>query len=196
MSADSSTAAALDGVELLERALSYTVGSLLLVTPELRSAPTPCARWDLTALLEHMNDSLEALCEALDLGRVSPRLVVAGGDPVVRLKERGCRLMAALSHADGRSVRLGGLPPLPQATVARTGALEVAVHGWDVARACGTTRPLPAGLALQLHDVARVVVTAADRPARFARPVDVPAGSGPTERLLGYLGRSPRGLVG
>ena len=58
------------GVELLERAIGYTRGSLALVTPELMSAPTPCDHWDLRALLEHMDDSLTSLHEAGAVRRV------------------------------------------------------------------------------------------------------------------------------
>src|SRR5690349_23901912 len=48
---------------LLERAIGYTLGSLLLVTPAAMTRPTPCADWDLGALLRHMDDSLAALHE-------------------------------------------------------------------------------------------------------------------------------------
>jgi hypothetical protein len=53
---------------------------------------------------------------------------------------------------------------LPCPIVATTGALEVAVQGWDVARACGHDREIPAGLADQLLELAPLIVTAADRP--------------------------------
>ena len=58
------------GGALLERAIGYTLGSLHLVTPGTMSHPTPCREWDLAALLAHMNDSLIALQEAVDLGHV------------------------------------------------------------------------------------------------------------------------------
>ena len=53
------------GTELLERAISYTRGSLALVTPGGLSRPTPCTGWDLAELLVHMDDSLAALLEAV-----------------------------------------------------------------------------------------------------------------------------------
>ena len=51
-------------VELLERAVSYTRGALAGVRPELLCQPTPCSRWRLGPLMEHMADSLDALTEA------------------------------------------------------------------------------------------------------------------------------------
>ncbi|HKT03728.1 MAG TPA: maleylpyruvate isomerase N-terminal domain-containing protein, partial [Rugosimonospora sp.] len=58
------------GITLLERAISYTLGSLQLVSPADLPRPTPCAGWDLSALLDHMDDSLLALTQAADLGGI------------------------------------------------------------------------------------------------------------------------------
>ena len=82
--------------------------------------------------------------------------------------------------------------------LAAAGALEIAVHGWDVAQACGVDRPLPTGLALELLDVVPLFVGDADRPRRFAEPVDVPVHARPGTRLLAALGRRARaeGVVG
>ncbi|MDP9319453.1 MAG: hypothetical protein M3O94_10385 [Actinomycetota bacterium] len=41
---------------------------------------------------------------------------------------------------------VGGCP-VPSSLVTGAGAIEVAVHGWDVAVACGQQRPLPEQLA-------------------------------------------------
>ena len=49
---------------------------------------------------------------------------------------------------------------LPAGLVALTGALEVAVHGWDVARACGVDRPLPDELARALLAAAPSLISA------------------------------------
>ena len=67
----------------------------------------------------------------------------------------------------------------------------MAVHGWDVARACGRDRPVPPSLAEELLDLSPLFVSAADRPGRFAPPVDVPPLAGPGDRLVAFLGRRP-----
>ena len=64
---DHATPALIGGIGLLERALSYALGSLHLVTPSVLPSRTPCPQWDLRALLRHLNDSLLALHEAVDL---------------------------------------------------------------------------------------------------------------------------------
>jgi uncharacterized protein (TIGR03086 family) len=70
--------------------------------------------------------------------------------------------------------------------------VEIAVHGWDVAQACGRPRPIPPQLAEELLQLAPLLVTDADRPGRFAPPVAVPAGASPGDRLVAFLGRGPR----
>ncbi|MEV0389605.1 maleylpyruvate isomerase N-terminal domain-containing protein [Nonomuraea sp. NPDC050643] len=79
--------------------------------------------------------------------------------------------------------------------VAAVGAIEVAVHGWDVATACGEHRPIPSLMAEELLDLALVLITRHDRPARFARPVAVPEHAPAQDHLLAYLGRHPDWFV-
>lgn len=184
-------AALAEAVSLLERAVAYTRGSLAMVSPAALTNATPCAAWDLRALLAHMYDSLAALAEAADLGRVD--LDVDPADPadlVVALRGRACRLLGAWTATGGEAVRVDG-HPIAAPLVAGAGALEVAVHGWDVAWACGRPRPIPVPLASQLLALSAMLVTGDDRPARFAPPLRVPASAGPSDRLLAFLGRQP-----
>ena len=180
------------GAELLERAVGYTRTSLMLAVSADPTARTPCERWDLLALLRHMDDSLAAFTEAAEIGYVDLAPAI-GADPagliVQRLKARACALLAAWSHHPVPGVVAVGDRPLRSDLLAAAGALEIAVHGWDFAQACGVHRPLPAALALDLLDVLPLLVHDADRPARFAEPVDVPVHARPSTRLLAALGR-------
>ena len=182
----------LDGAGLLERAVGYTRTSLQVVASTPLSVPTPCHGWDLHALLRHMNDSLAAFTEAADIGYVD-LVPVRSDEPgellVDRLKGRACALLAAWSHHPGTGSVAVSDRVLRSDLLAAAGSLEIAVHGWDVAQACGVDRPLPAAFALELLDVVPMVVGDADRPGRFADPVDGPLHSRPSTRLLAALGR-------
>jgi uncharacterized protein (TIGR03086 family) len=184
------------GAALLERAVGYTLGQLHAVTSADLSRPTPCPGWDLRGLLEHMDDSLAALQEALDVRQVAPP--GSGYGPagsavflVGRLRDRGCRLLGSLSRARDDLVWVGEIP-VPAGVVTSAGAIDVAVHGWDVARACGRARPIPEELAAAMLEISPLLVSAADRPARFAARVPMPAHASASDRLLGFLGRDPR----
>ncbi len=180
------------GVELLERAIGYTRGALALVTPEDLSRPTPCTGWDLRRLLGHMNDSLALLEEAGSAHRVCLAVVPDDpADPVPGLRARACQLLATWSASTGPGqVSVDGRP-LTTPVLTSAGALEIAVHGWDVAVTCGVRRPLPDALAAALLRVAPLLVTGEDRPGRFGVPLPAPAGAGPGDRLLAFLGRDP-----
>jgi uncharacterized protein (TIGR03086 family) len=181
-----------DGPALLERAVGYTRTSLHLVASTPLTARTPCQGWDLQTLLRHMDDSLAAFTEAADIGYVDLVPVVAD-DParllVDRLRSRACALVGAWTHRPpGASVPVDDRE-IPPDLLATAGALEITVHGWDVAVACGARHPVPDALARELQDLLPFLVTDEDRPSRFADPVDVPAGVGAGTRLLAALGR-------
>jgi uncharacterized protein (TIGR03086 family) len=197
---DERTAAALiGGVGLLERAINYTLGSLHIVTPEALSRPSPCRDWDLRALLAHVNDSLMALYEAVDVGQVDLDVSADASDstvdPVATLRNRACQLLGAWTNAGSTyTVSIAGCP-LTTGIVASTGAIEVAVHGWDIARACGRDHPIPRSLAEEMLELSPLLIADADRPTRFAAPIDVPPLAGPGDRLIAFLGRHPTWLT-
>ncbi|HZJ06839.1 MAG TPA: TIGR03086 family metal-binding protein [Nocardioidaceae bacterium] len=182
------------GLGLLERSIGFALGSLALVTSEAITRPSPCQGWDLHALLRHMNDSLEALHEAVSVGQVELPPALNYGDrtldPVVTLRNRAASMLGAWTNSEaGRWVSVAGRP-VTSSLVAATGALEITVHGWDVSWSMGDPRPIPRPLAEELLPLASLLVTDADRPARFAREVETSPWAEPGERLLGFLGRA------
>lgn len=200
----SARAAMIGGIGLLERAVNYALGNLHLVTPADLSGPTPCPDWDLRALLNHLDDSLMALHEAIDTGRVDldapghepdppgDRMPGRAPDLVTTVRDHARQLIGAWTNAeDGQQLVSIAGSPLTTGIVTSTGAIEIAVHGWDVARSCGLDRPIPASLAEELLQLAPLFVTDADRPARFGPAVDVPPLAGPGQRLVAFLGRRP-----
>lgn len=175
------------GVELLERALAYTRGALVTITPAHLALPTPCTRWHLADLLGHMEDSLDAFAEGatgvIGLRSAAPAPVDAR---VATLQDKACRLLGAWAAAATALVEVGGRP-VPVGTISRLAALEIAVHGWDVARTTGHDAVLPVDLAEALLPTALAV--ALEQHGEFGPPVPVSADAGPDRRLLGLLGR-------
>ncbi|MFF2851870.1 TIGR03086 family metal-binding protein [Streptomyces sp. NPDC058001] len=207
--------------DLLERSLAYARGCVAAVPvtggPDRLSDPTPCAGWDLGALLGHLNDSLAALREGIGAGRIThgppdadhatpvdvvpPVPVVPPTDPVVGFRDRASALLGAWTALSGRAGASGspGSPrtvlvadrPLAATLVAAVGAVEIAVHGWDIGRTLGPRRPIPPSLAAALLPVARCFVEDTDRGSLFAAPVPVPPDACPGDRLVAFLGRNP-----
>jgi len=100
----------------------------------------------------------------------------------------GWDLRALLGRRPSRDVAVDDLA-LTTGIVTTTGALEVAVHGWDVAVARGHRRPLPDALATDLLALCPLLVSDIDRPVRFAAPIPLPRGAAAGDRLLAFLGR-------
>ena len=202
---------------LLAGAISYALGACMQVTPEEMALPTPCADWDLEALLAHLAGSIADLESAirtghLDLNPNDPGILqrpegplrpegprrpgnpvgpgLDDGDPVETLRDQAANLLVACyaHHGPGRFVVVGGLP-LPAGIVACTGAVEIAVHGWDVSAARGRGGEIPSGLAIRMLGLCPLLV--ASRAGLFAPPVEVSPQASPGDRLVGYLGRHP-----
>ncbi|AYY14571.1 TIGR03086 family protein [Actinobacteria bacterium YIM 96077] len=185
-----------EGVALLERAMSYALGVLSRVGPEHMGSSTPCRSWDLRDLLLHVDDSLAALGEAVDGGATNATGGKAGavatpGGTVTAVRERACTLLGTLSAPERSTYAVVGDQPVSSGLVAVTGAVEVAVHGWDVARTCGVDHPVPVALSEELCEFVPSLVSRADRVTRFAPPVELPPGADPCARLVAFLGRNP-----
>ncbi len=185
-----------DGSRLLGPSVSYALGAALAVTPELMARPTPCREWDLQMLLRHACESLAAFSEGTQAGRVGldPAAEHAdlAADPARAFRERAGQLLAAWT-GPGRQrqvIEIAGCP-LPASVMAAAAALEVAVHGWDISRACGQHQPIPRALATALLAIAPVLVPRTGRRPLFAAPLTVAATAGPSDRLAAFLGRSP-----
>jgi uncharacterized protein (TIGR03086 family) len=177
------------GVAVLERSISYTLGSLALVTPPLLIRPTPCPRWDLRDLLHHLGDSMAALQEAAARGTVSATPLPDADAVIPETRARAVRLLGAWTNGPCASTVRVDTAPLTAPVIAGAGAIEVTAHGWDVAQACGAPRPIPDDLADELLDLAVILIRPPDRPGRFGRALPVDPWAAPGERFLAFLGR-------
>jgi uncharacterized protein (TIGR03086 family) len=185
-----------DGTPLLEPSVTYAVGVGLAITPELLSRPTPCREWDLRMLLRHASESLAALGEGIETGRIGPDPAAEDGDlvadPARTFLDRAAQLLNAWTSASHRRQLIQIVDcPLTASLMAATAALEIAVHGWDISQACGQRQPIPRALATALLAMAPALVPRAGRHPLFAAPVPAAATAGPSDRLAAYLGRPP-----
>jgi uncharacterized protein (TIGR03086 family) len=176
---------------LLERSTTYMLGNLALVTPATLGQPTPCDGWDLRTLLAHVEDALTVLADAVGVGCTAED----HQDPIDNVRTAARRVIEGWSApAIAGSMSIDGMP-LSTALVAAAGGIEVAAHGWDIARAAGWRRPVPVSLAEEMLDLLPLLLTDASRGCMFAAPVPVPADACAGDRLIACLGRRPPGPV-
>jgi len=214
---------------LLGPAISYALVTVQAVTPELLPHPTPCQAWDVGMLLRHATESLAALQEGIDAGRIglSPGPDDPAGDPAALFRDRAGRFLSAWTRiaqtgadrtgtaetgaapAGTRQTEAAGTEPaqtgasdcpeiiaiadrrLTLGLMTGVGALEMAVHGWDLSRACGHCQPIPGPLAISLLHISPLLVPRTGRAPLFGPPVTVPPLATPSDQLVAYLGRNP-----
>jgi uncharacterized protein (TIGR03086 family) len=184
---------AADELSLLAEASRYLLQSLLLVRDANLSAPTPCQDWDLRRLLDHVRTSVEEVTGVLavpNVDRVSHLALAAGTDPLIPLRVGIVDLLLASASPPiaGRWCEIWGRY-VPANIVVYVGAIEMVLHGWDIAQACTVDRPIPPDLASALLGVAPPLAHPAIAGHLFAEPLAVAATATASDRLLALFGR-------
>jgi uncharacterized protein (TIGR03086 family) len=162
------------------------------------TAPTPCAEWDVRALVRHLvYEQLWAvpLLAGATLDDVGDRFEgdILGADPVAAWTTAAAAARAAFTEPGvlDREVHTSiGRIPATEYTWQMTA--DLAVHGWDLATALG--RPIELG-----DDLAGALVAWAEPELPnwveygiVAPPVPVPADADAQTKLIGLFGRQPR----
>lgn len=177
---------------------------LAAVRPAQWNAPTPCAEWDVRALVNHMTGGNLNYVSLVDGGTAAGFLAardldVLGADPIgaFRGSVRECADAFAAPGALARMLdyplgRIAG----HQALAVRTA--DSIVHTWDLARAIGADDTLDPGLLGWLDDgLDRIYAGLAETPVavdtthRFFAPPTGSPGSSRQDRLLHRMGREP-----
>ncbi len=179
------------GPRLLAQAVRYVLAIARPLTPELLPRATPCAGWDLRTLLGHLTGSLASLTQGLATGSLDDDPPPGpGAGPAGGLQRQARRLLAACAATPADGVITIAGQELTTGIVAAAGAIETAVHGWDISAACGPPRAIPPGLAASLLPAAALLIPPGTRRGLFAEPLPaVPATPG--HLLLAFLGRDP-----
>ena len=167
------------------------------VRDEQLSAATPCADWDLRTLLNHLilwtaySAERRARNESVPEEMMSRDFVAEPGYAAGYAAQLD-KAVAAWSDPAAWEQELNVMgSTTPAADVAALLIAELALHGWDTAKASGQDYVCP-------DDVAAVVLEAVQANAElfrqyqgFADPVPVPGSAPAFHRALGLSGRDP-----
>jgi uncharacterized protein (TIGR03086 family) len=181
-------------VEPLGRAFASTRAVLVQVQAGQLEAPTPCASWDVRALIEHFTGSARWAAAAIS------------GQEAAGEDRTAADFIAAYDQAiKGALVAFGAAGALEKAVTLPWGEFsgvalmwlavnDQFVHGWDLARAIGHDTDLDPGLAEELLVRGQDWITDAyrgpDGAGLFGPAVKPAAGVSPADRLAAFLGRS------
>ena len=188
----------------LDQAFQSTLAVLTKVAPSQLSAPTPCASWDVRALIDHFVASArwwaitvagEGEGNGEGNGEGEPADADYASGDFVAAYEESIRLTTAAFEADGALEKMVTLPwgEFPGAVLRGFAALDQFAHGWDLARAIGHHTDLDPGLATGLLSQSKSAITDAmrgpDGQAPFGPVREAPAGAGSADQLAAFLGR-------
>ncbi len=183
-------------VDVLEGVLAKTAGLLAGVEADQRSLPTPCADYDVAALMDHIVGWAQVFA-AGSTGTAfppDPAGYHCGDDPAGELRVAAADIVDGwATHGLDRTVKVTSGESPGQMVFTMT-LMEYLTHGWDLAVATGQAVPFT-------EDEAAVTWRRAEGmlPDEYRGegmpfgPVVAVADDAPTlDRLVGYMGRHPQ----
>jgi uncharacterized protein (TIGR03086 family) len=179
----------------LNRAFQSTLGILTKVQPDYLDAPTPCASWDVRALVNHFVGTARWWAVTVAGHGEASDVDYAAGDFVAAYEE-SIELAVAAFGAEGVLDKMIRLPfgEFSGAALLGLATAEQFTHGWDLARAIGHHTDLDPGLAARLLSQAGLTITDAyrgpDGQALFGPALEAPATASPADQLAAFYGRS------
>jgi uncharacterized protein (TIGR03086 family) len=186
----------MDAADALTRATGVWLDRVREVKPDQWASPTPCQKWDVRALVNHVVAEqrwIPPLVAGSTIAEVGDRFDgdVLGADPLAVAEEAAAESVHAAPDpvAEGRIVHLS-FGDVPAAEYAWGIAADLLIHGWDLAAATGSDRGLDPALTgavaqwfAAMEDAYRAGEQIAPRPG-------IPAAD-PQSRLLVSFGRDP-----
>jgi len=188
-----------DPREIHQRAMAQTESIVAAVEPGQLTLPTPCADYDVGALLSHIVGGLNRIAlmgEGADAMAVPP---FAEGVPddgwLTAYRTARARVIAAWAD----DARLDAVIEAPWGKVPGRIALsgyvqEIATHGWDLAKATAQPTELDPELAIWVLAIAQRILPAEPRGIQeipFGPVVPAPPSAGPYAQMAAWLGRQP-----
>jgi uncharacterized protein (TIGR03086 family) len=189
-------------VELHRRAVAGIRPVLDRIDPADLARPTPCAGWDLRALLEHMTGQDHGFAAAVRAAHDGGEVTVAEFAP----RPLGSSLTEGLDEAvaafaagaDGPVLLPEFGVRLPVPVVVQMHLIDTLVHGWDVAATLGVQDDYVGRLDAEVVAAALAMTEqipddeSREKPgASFAHALPAPADADPWTRVLTLLGRDP-----
>ncbi len=172
--------------------LAWVAGLMASTSPSSLDAPTPCADYDVRALMGHLIGTAER-----GLGTAERRSTRHVPHVVTDIRDEELagtyaalarRIEAAWGHLAADEVvpaPWGGCPALE---AARGFTVETITHGWDLAVATGRACEPPPGIADRCLEFARSVVPDRLRGVMYGPPVAGDPDSSAIEQLAALLG--------
>jgi uncharacterized protein (TIGR03086 family) len=159
--------------------------------------PTPCSEWTVRDLVNHLVYEqlwVPELLAGKSVAEIGDKYEgdVVGDDPIGRWEatSKAAREAWVGPGALEGDIQLGR-GPTPAVQYCWEMTLDLAVHGWDLARGIGAPSPLDTDVAEALLPLFAEQVSAFQGIGIFDPPVPVPDTAGAPDKLIALSGRDP-----
>ncbi len=182
------------GTQPYEQAVSVAHDVLASVTSEQLTDATPCASWDVAALINHIVGGQHFFLSALNGTPPTESTDYAAGDYLAAFDESTSACIAGFG-VDGVMEQTYTLPfgAMPGAALMGLAATDTFQHAWDLAKATGQDTDLSPELARGLLAQSQASIQESFRGpegAPFGAEQSAPDGASDADRLAAFLGRS------
>ncbi|MGW1881405.1 TIGR03086 family metal-binding protein [Streptomyces sp. NPDC001970] len=161
------------------------------VRPEQLEDRTPCEKFTVAELLGHLGGTL---ADSQRAARKQPRPDEQPSASFTPEDVAGVALAAAAAWAEPAAYEgttVFGPGEMPAEFAAAITLEELALHGWDLARATGRGFPVTAGTGQAVLGIVEQIAEQARSNGGFGPPLEAPADASPFDRALAASGRDP-----
>ncbi len=165
----------------LASGLDQAVDLVESISPDQLDLPTPCAKWNVSELTDHLTNSAAQMAVMAQGGKPDwSSLATHHDEPAPVLRQAGDDIVAAFEAGT----------EAPEGMIAS----ELAVHTWDLATALGRdTSELDPALAEAGHAFMTKSLNDDNRGESFGPELPAPDGANAYERIAAFAGRQVAG---
>src|SRR4051794_15826109 len=178
--------------DLLSRALDQTGQVIGRVRPDQANSPTPCPDWNVRALVNHTVYDLTVFTSMLtgaERGSTDVDLIGEEWQGAYRRASDG--LLQTWNKRGTEGTIQSRMGELPLTWVLGQHMADIAVHGWDLAKATGQSPDLDADVGQASLEWGRQNLKPQFRGQAFGPEVSVPKSAPIYDRLAAFFGRDP-----
>lgn len=179
-------------VDLYEQSISHTRKVIAGVKPSDLTTPTPCEKWDVKTLMEHITGGFAIVVNTFSAGHFTAAdHEVAKGGPTLESYDRGARRALELLRQPGAMERTvsTSMGPTPATQFLYILLNDNLIHGWDLAKATHQDTTLPPNLVEGTYAALSPLFPTLARGGGFKPPIPVPASASLQVKLLAGQGR-------
>lgn len=191
----------MDPKDLFTKATEQASGCIKHVHEDQLDNSTPCAKWDLRELINHMVYELLWMPDLLygkTIAEVGGKYDgnVLGDDLQASWKAASAAAQTAVDSADLETIVHLSYADVPAEQYIKEMAMDMCIHGWDIAQSTNCNLLIDGRLAQAIYDFTEPIKDKLVASGDFGSAIDVPDNANIQTKLLAISGRQAERISG